>query len=114
MGGEELDVKEILTTLKGDVETLITTLKKVDEALAKVSLLSDRHVVSVRGILIALMVEDRSDLAFQLHNVIIESHELSKQIRSIYNNLNNLKQILKGLNKKWVKLDIYEFISKKG
>ena len=44
MGGEELDVKEILTTLKGDVETLITTLKKVDEALAKVSLLSDRHV----------------------------------------------------------------------
>jgi len=114
MGDEKLDIKEILTALKGDVETLIATLKKVDDTLAKVSSLSDRHVVSVRGILIALITEDRSDLAFQLYDVIIESHELSKQIRSICNKLNNLKQILKGLNKKWAKLDIYEFISKKG
>ena len=102
------DIVKMVFSLKDDIATLINDLKEIHEKLAKVRAISSTHVSSVKNVLIDVVTDHREDLGDNLHTIIIESHELSRRIREIYEQLDRLWVVLRKLDELWVKLDVFQ------
>jgi len=99
--------KKKLEEIFNKLSEIINDLSRIEQEFSKIKTLSQEHQTNIRDLTRAILENDREGIGLMLFDVIIDSHEIQKQMRELSHLLTNVLDRLRKVN---IDLSVEAFI----